>query len=665
MSAVDPTGQSDIGVAAHYNQLADKALESKNFDLAVLHLQQSLKIVPDNIDVMFRRAHCLQSAGHIRPAIEAYEALIDLRPDLASVQNNLGNAYALSGDLDKALHCLQAVVKAEPHYPDGYANLGNILFRLGRLEESEGAVCDAIGLDAQNPSYWYNLANVLQAMQRYDDAIRCYQRSIRLQPDFAGCHNNLGNIYRALGQYSNALTVFEQAISLKPRDADCYTNLGGLCSDAGEHSLARKYYEKALALDENCVSAFSNLLYLHNYMQSEPRESLLELSKQWGARFAPSQVDERCQNSRGSGETRLKVAYLSPDFRRHSVAFFFESLLDGHNRQQVEVFCYSNVLREDEVTQRLKQKSEHWRSIASISDAEVAKMIRRDGIDVLVDLAGHTSGNRLTLFASRMAPVQVSWLGYPNTTGVENIDFRLTDHIADPPAHDAIHCEKLYRLDTPFLCYSADNEAPAVSPPPMLENGFVTFGSFNNITKITDVVVNTWVAILRSVPDSQLLVKSKMFEDQQLNDRFVQRFSEAGIDPARVRLMGRTPGFAAHMASYSQVDIALDTFPYNGTTTTCEALWMGVPVIGVYGATHRSRVTLSIANRIGLGSLIVDDSDKLVALAASMGQASQTLASLRGALRQRMIESDLCNTKKFATGVERAFQRMLELNTRQ
>lgn len=659
MSVVDPVGPGGVGSADYFSQLADQALASNDFSLAATHLEQALEFSPDNIDVMFRRAHCLQSGGELEAAINAYEVLIELRPDLSSVKNNLGNAYAIQGNLEAALACLQSVVEAEPTYPDGYANLGNILFRLGRFEESEQSVCDAIGLDAQNPSYWYNLGNVLQAMQRYTDAIRCYQRSIRLEPDFAGCHNNLGNIYRSLGQYSSALPVFEKAIQLDPENAETYANLGGLCSDAGELSLARKYYEKALIIDENCQSAFSNLLYLLNYVQQEPRLSLLDMSKKWGARFAAAPDNGSLAVRQFPRKAKIKVGYVSPDFRRHSVAFFIESLLDGHDRDRFDVYCYSNVTRGDDVTQRLQAKSDHWRPIFSLADEHVADVIREDGIDVLVDLAGHTAGNRLSLFASRLAPVQVSWLGYPNTTGVDNIDYRITDHIADPPEHGEIHSEALHRLDGPFLCYRGEEDSPDVSPPPVIENGYITFGCFNNITKITDVVVRTWALILRAVPDSHLLVKSKMFEDAELKSRFMTRFVDAGVAAERLELIGRTAGLRQHLDSYSRVDIALDTFPYNGTTTTCEALWMGVPVVGVYSKTHRSRVSLSIANRIGLGSLIVSDPDKLVALATSMGRSPQTLESLRTTLRQRLIDSDLCNTENFSRQIESAFSQML------
>jgi len=667
MSTVSSNLHSDLSAdcrsepvtCTDFNQLADQAIASNDFWSAAEHLQQALILSPNDLDIMFRRAHCLQNAGEIENAIELYETLATLKPGLASVLNNLGNAYANIGELEKALDCLQRVVAVEPNYPDGYANLGNVLHRLGRHREAEGAVCDAIGLDAQNPNYWYNLGNVLQAMQRYEDAIRCYRRSIRFDEDFAGCHNNLGNVYRALGQYSNALPAFENAIRLDGGSADTYANLGGLCNDAGEHALSRKYYEKALISDENCISAFSNLLYLLNYTDDEPTVSLLELSREWGMRFAPSTTKDWQLGVKGSIHNRkIRIGYVSPDFRRHSVAFFFEALLDGYDHNSSEVFCYSNVVLEDEISARIKSKCDHWCSIVSLSDEDAAEIIRCDKIDVLVDLAGHTSGNRLQLFTQRSAPVQVSWLGYPNTTGVEDIDYRITDAIADPVPHDAIHSERLVRLGSTFLCYRPDETAPPVASLPMLENGHVTFGCFNNISKITDPVIHTWAALLNNVPGSRLFIKSKMFDDDQLRHRFESRFTKQGVDASRLELVGRTAGFSEHMRSYEKVDIALDTFPYNGTTTTCEALWMGVPVLGVTGCSHRSRVSLSIASQIGLASLVVDKPEKLIALATSLSNSSETLVHLRSTLRRRMINSDLCNSEKFAKAMENAFRRM-------
>jgi predicted O-linked N-acetylglucosamine transferase (SPINDLY family) len=321
------------------------------------------------------------------------------------------------------------------------------------------------------------------------------------------------------------------------------------------------------------------------------------------------------------------------------------------------VYCYSDVKSSDVVTDEIKRLADHWRPISGQPDAAVADQIRKDGIDILVDLAGHTAGNRLPVFARKPAPVQVTWLGYPNTTGMPVIDYRLTDEIADPQGEaDQYHSETLIRLPDGFLCYDAPDNVPDVSGLRARKTGRITFGSFNNLPKINEEVIRLWSRLLHNVPNSCLLLKSKQLADEPTRQRFLELFSATGIGSERIKLLPRTPSTAGHLALYHQIDIALDPFPYNGTTTTCEALWMGVPVITLRGNRHSGRVGASILTRIGLQEMIAESEGQYVQIGMKLAENIDRLEQLRSQMRQRMKTSPLCDGKCFARTMENTFR---------
>jgi protein O-GlcNAc transferase len=333
--------------------------------------------------------------------------------------------------------------------------------------------------------------------------------------------------------------------------------------------------------------------------------------------------------------------------------------LEHHDRGRVEIFCYSNHYRVDEVTQRLKEKSDHWAAIVSESDALAAERIRHDKIDILVDLSGHTARNRLKLFALKPAPLQVTWLGYPNTTGLRAIDYRVTDRVTDPQGRvDRLHTERLARLNRCFLCYRPPDDAPAVGPIPARTADHVTFGSFNNLTKITSEVVRAWSRILSSVSGSRLFLKARQLADERIREELIAQFSAQGIIADRLRLSPTIVSQAEHLGAYSRVDIGLDTFPYNGTTTTCEALWMGVPVISLAGSCHAGRVGSSLLQAVALDELIAPDEDSYVCRAVALAQDRDGLERFRAGLRERMRRSELCDGPAFAAAMENVYREM-------
>ncbi|MGI9342155.1 MAG: hypothetical protein ACR2QV_04855 [Gammaproteobacteria bacterium] len=348
---------------------------------------------------------------------------------------------------------------------------------------------------------------------------------------------------------------------------------------------------------------------------------------------------------------------MSPDFTSHSVSHFTRKLIAVHDRSRVEVCCYFAKAKRDEITDEIEARADRWRVIVGMTDDEVVAQIRDDRIDILIDLAGHTAQNRLLVFARRAAPVQVSWLGYPNTTGLSAMDYRVTDAIADPPgADDRWYSERLVRLPDGFLCYQSDQPEPAVAAAPCVERGHVTFGSFNNLPKLTADVVQTWSRILKAIPGSRLLLKSSALADERARSRIIDEFGAQGIPAARLELLGLIPGRQQHLAAYAGIDVALDTYPYNGTTTTCEALWMGVPVVALRGNRHSGRVGASILHHAGLPELVADTEDDYVEIAISLARDPQRIVGMRERLRPMMRDSCLMDTPRFARSLETAYR---------
>jgi predicted O-linked N-acetylglucosamine transferase (SPINDLY family) len=405
--------------------------------------------------------------------------------------------------------------------------------------------------------------------------------------------------------------------------------------------------------------AFSGLLFGLNYDDKLTNHYLFAAHREWDERYGQRVPTFTTYDNDRDATRRLRIGYLSPDFREHSVAYFVESLLRGHDRQKVEVFCYAEVTRPDSVTTRLQGLADHWLVTVGLSDQRLAERIRTDGIDILVDVAGHTVGNRLLAFARKPSPVRVTWLGYPNTTGLKAIDYRLVDAVTDPVGEaDAWASEALVRLEDGFLCYRGLRDGPEPTSPPCLRAGTVTFGSFNNPAKVSTATFDAWGKLLSRSPQARLILKGIWFADAATRALFLARLGERGVPAERVELLAWQPGAAEHLALYHQVDIALDPFPYNGTTTTCDALWMGVPVITLRGHRHAGRVGASLLTQVGLTDLIADSIEEYVELALALAGNPGRLDALRRTLRPRMATSPMCDEGAFACKMEAAFRSM-------
>jgi len=542
---------------------------------------------------------------------------------------------------------------------DGFAQaqhlLGMLAYRQGKLAEAERYLVHAISLRPGEAQFSNHLGSTLCGLGQLDEGIAAYRRSLKLNPQLPDTHYNLGNALKRKGKLLLALKSYERALKLNPTFVAARQNLANLLRDQGQAIKAEGMLDRAWRQHPEHVVLGSNYVFNLNYHITDGERLLKE-----HLRFAGIHAPHPCPPHRAFAnapdpDRRLRIGYLSADFRRHSVAHFIEPLIRHHHRDLCEVYCYASVPNADEVTERLAQLADVWRNVRHVPDAAVEEQIRRDGVDILVDLAGHTSDHRLLVFAKKPAPIQVTYLGYPNTTGMRCIDYRITDALADPPGNERWYVEQLLRLPNGFLSFVAPHGAPAVNPPPFVSKGHLTFGCFNAMAKIQPGLIELWSDILKVVPGSRLLLKNESLADDQVQHMLLRSFRRHGVAADRLILHGRIPSQCDHLALYHDVDIALDTFPYNGTTTTCEALWMGVPVISLYGELHASRVGLSLLSRLDLTDLAAATSGQCLSVATALARDESRLERLRYALRG-LVQERLCDAEGFAASVEEAYR---------
>jgi protein O-GlcNAc transferase len=621
--------------------------------------RQVLAAQPDHPDALHLLGVVAHQAGRHGLAVDLIGRAIMRNGTNPIYFSNLGCALRDLGRRDEAVAAFEQAIRVKPDFAQAYLSLGAALKDQGRLDEAVAAYRKAHQIKPDLVEACFNLGNTLKGMCRLDEAVAAYRHAIRIQPSLLQAHCNLGNALCDQGKLGEAVAAFGHAIRIKPDYATAHSNLGTALFEQGKLDEAVAACREAIRLKPDFSGASSNLAFCVNNVDNISVGELFETHKEWNARHGwPLPQASAYPNDRSVGR-RLKVGYFSPDFRGHSVAYFLEPLLHSHDRNAVEVFCYAEVRSPDAATRRFEQLADHWTETVGMSDEALAERIRSDGIDILVDLAGHTSKNRLPVFARKPAPVQVTWLGYPNTTGLDAIDYRLVDAVTDPEGEaDAFASETLVRLPGGFLCYGAANDAPTPETAPCLTTGFVTFGSFNNPTKLSGAALDVWAQVLTRLPDARLLLKGKPLADAATRALHLSRLTERGVAAHRVELVDWLPDSKAHLALYDRFDVALDPFPYNGTATTCEALWMGVPVVTLRGDRHAGRVGASLLTQIGLTDLIADSVEAYVEMAVALAGDSARLADLRHSLRPRMAASSLCDAAGFARKVEDAYRTM-------
>jgi predicted O-linked N-acetylglucosamine transferase (SPINDLY family) len=558
---------------------------------------------------------------------------------------------------------LRAAVRLEPCNATARVQLADALIRQCHSRQA-GQVLLQAQLESTS-SAWDGsdtgeVAWAFKDVVRLVEAVKNYRAALELEPDNPGAHTRLAGALRLQGQLDECIQQFRTAVALDPDSDFARAGLADALLAVGEVEESVQQLQDLVDRRPELDSLHSSLLLALHYRALRTPAELFEEHTRYGDRHACFKSDpSRWSRYNRDPERPLRIGYISPDFRTHSVAYFVEPIVKAHDRSEFRLYCYSNVIRADATTERFKSMADVWRDVNGMTNSQVADLIRSDELDILVDLAGHTLGNKLRALARRAAPIQVSYLGYPNTTGVPAIDYRLTDAWADPDGHtEALHTERLVRLDTGFLCYRPPEYAPAVGPLPAGADGPITFGSFNNLSKLSPEVVATWAELLRCAPGSKLMLKAGALGFAATRAHMLSRFRACGVSDERLHLVTQDASPRDHLERYNQVDIALDTFPYNGTTTTCESLWMGVPVVSLAGPTHVSRVGVSLLSQVGVPDLIARSREDYVEIARGLASDRGRLMAMRSGLREAMARSLLTDAEATTRAIEKAYRQM-------
>jgi len=650
----------NASIPVFHNNLGNVLKQQNKLDDAIKSYYDAINLDPHYAEVYFNLATILSALGDLDAAVNCYKNALNAQPNYPEAYNNLGNLLRRIGNIDGATKCYKQAISIDPNYAEAYMNLGLALQTCGDFKQATYQYQMALLLNPDFPEAHNNIGNVLYDQGKIDSAIKHYKQAILLRPDFPEAHNNLITPLREKGDFDGCIKHYKAAIHLQPNLAEAHNNLAAVMISKYRLNDAIKLYRQAIKIKPDFAEAHSNLLYNLHYHHDIGASKLFNEHKKWAIQHAePLSFMILPHTNNREPDRRLRIGYCSPDLCSHPVPFFIETLLAFHNRSSFEIYCYSDVAKPDVVTGRIKGLSDHWRNIHGMNHDQVSALVRDDSIDILVDLAGHTSNNRMLMFARKPAPVQVSYLGYPNTTGLPTINYRITDSYADPERQsDPFFSEKLVRLPKSFLCYQPPKESPEVAGLPALNTGQITFGSFNNLSKVTPKVIEIWSSILKAVPRSIIFLKASQFRDDEIKRRIYGMFAQKGISQGRIKMLDRVPSFTDHLNLYNEIDIGLDTFPYNGTTTTCEALWMGVPVIVLEGGHHVARVGVSILTNIGLSELISGNKKEYIKKAITLAYNLEHLSSLRSCLRSMVGQSPLSNTAHFMKYLELAYHEM-------
>jgi protein O-GlcNAc transferase len=653
---------------------------------AVAALRRVLELEPDSFDAQLDLGVTLQRGGDRPAAAAAYRAALARKPDDPRALGNLGAVLREMGELDEAMRLLDAAARLEPDAASHAINLGMVRCERRDFAAAESILRAVLAREPDNADAAFNLGNALRGLGRPQQAIEHYRRAAAHRPGHAEALNNLGNAYKETGDFAAAMAAFDAALAARPsytaaiNNAGCllrtlgrldeaedmlrrglvvdprhpalHDNLANVLKDAGALDEAIAHYRQALDLDPSNAATHGNLAYALSFQCAEPTP-ILEECLRWGARFAAPLERSRIPAARDLlPDRRLKVGYVSGDFREHCQSLFTLPLLAHHDRREVEVVCYSSVERPDAWTRRLESCADVWREVRALDDATLAEVVRKDGIDILVDLNMHMANGRPLLFARKPAAVQIAWLAYPGTTGIAAIDYRLSDPRLDPVTFDRHYSEQTLRLPDTFWCYDPQSETIDVNESPAIKNGHVTLGCFNNPCKLSDRTLDLWGGVMRAIPDAHLRL---MAPPGRHRERLVARLETHGVAAARLSFVEFRPR-GEYLKFYHDIDLGLDTLPYNGHTTSLDALWMGVPIVTRIGDTCVGRAGLSQLFHLDLLDLVADNDAAFVTIAAALAADLDRLRALRGSLRATMRRSPLMDAARFAHCMEHAYR---------
>ena len=644
------------GHADARNNLGAALAALGQLDEAIVAYRAALASKPDFPEAHYNLGIALRDRGQLDEAITAYRRAIAIKPAFPEAHANLGAALASQSQLDEAITAYRRAIEIRPDFPEAYNNLGAALTARGALDEAIAACRQALALKPGFPEAHNNLGNALREQGQLDEAVAAYRRAVALKNIYPEAHTNLGGALAELGQPDEAIAAYHRALALNPGFPEAHHHLANALRDRGQLDEAIASYRHALALKPGQAGTHGNLIYTLHFHPGYHAGSISEERQRWNRQLSePLQPWVLPHANDRSPHRRLRLGYVSPDFRDHVVGRNLLPLFHRHDRQSFEIFCYSGVVRPDGLTEAFRRRADHWRSTVGLADPALAEMIRRDGIDILVDLSQHMMGNRLPVFARGPAPVQVSFAGYPEATGLEAIAHRISDRHLEAGAPDAgaAAAEHLHLIES-FWCYDPCGDDVEVNALPARESGQITFGCLNSFCKVNEPALKLWAQALGKTADSRLILLSRAGSHRQ---RTLELLAREGVERRRVEFVDFRPR-REYLGIYHRLDIALDTFPYNGHTTSLDALWMGVPVVSLAGQTPVSRAGLSQLSNLGLPELIAHSEEDYVRIAVALAGDLPRLAALRATLRARLQASPLMDAPRFARQVEQAYREM-------
>lgn len=645
--------------AAHYNA-GNAQANLNNHEAACAAYEKAIVLKPDFTDAHVALGCALDDLGRREEAAANYRKSLELSPNYGEVHANLGKTLMALGQYEEGMASLQRAIDLVPDDMETLLLLGSIQKSRGQLEAARISLSRVQTASPENIEVNIHLGDTLLALFQTDKAIACYRRVLEIAPDNFVAHNNLGNVYFNLGIYEEAARCYRHALEIQPDSAAVLGNLGTILKDIGEPLEGIKSIRRAIEIDPEFNSARSNLLFIGHTLNEFTQEMLFQEAKTYGRIIARQATRASSWKNTRTADRKLRIGFISGDFISHPVGFFIEGVLHALTNRpsdSLEIFAYSNFSRADANTGRIRALCHHWREVFALTDEETVHMIEGDMIDILIDLSGHSGRTRLPVFAWKPAPIQVSWLGYFDTTGVEAIDYLIADPWTLPESEEIYFTETIWRLPETRLCFTAPDTNVTIRPLPALTENQITFGCFNNLNKMGDAVVALWSRVLAAVPNSRLFLKARQLYQLSVRESVIEQFGRHGIDPARLILEG-PESRANYLAAYNRVDIALDPFPYTGGTTTAEALWMAVPVLTLSGEHFLSRQGLGLLVNAGLSDWVASDPDNYVARAVKHASDLKRLAELRMGLRDQVLASPIFDAARFATHFEAALRGM-------
>jgi predicted O-linked N-acetylglucosamine transferase (SPINDLY family) len=620
--------------------------------------QQILQAEPNHPEALHFSGIIAHQTGRNDLAVELIGKALSIKPGVVEAHNNIGLALQTQGNLDGAVEHYRKALAIKPDYADAYYNLGNVLKRQFKWDEAINSYQKALSLKPGFAEVHYNLGNALKDQGKPDGAIEHYHKALSFKPNYPDAWNNLASTLLEQGMLDTAVENFHKALLLKPEFAEALNNLGNALKDQGKLDEAIECFQKALAIKSDYAEAHSNFLYTLNYHSDLSAEDIYRAYREYEAlRGFPLRSTWRAHDNDRNPDRRLRVGYVSPDFRYHSCRCYLEPLLAHHDKNQVEVFAYAELSKEDDMTARYKSYVEHWIPTKGMSDEALAQRIRSDGIDILVELAGHTACNRLLTFARKPAPVSLSWLGYGYTTGLSAIDYYLTDETCVPKGSEGLFSEQPWRIATPAYAYRPIADMGEVNCLPALQRGYITFGTLTRSVRVNYRTIRVWSAILNAVPNSRLVMDSLTFKEIAMQERMAARFAEHGITRERLEMGYHSPPWD----TLRGLDIGLDCFPHNSGATLFETLYMGVPYITLAGRPSVGRLGSCILQGVDHQEWIAGSEDEYVAKAVELASDITRLSETRSKLREQMEMSALRDEVGLARKVEDAYRGMWKI----